>query len=145
MKKPSEIKCVEGRKTYFLPPNFRTITLFGIVYCQSELDVKRLNESDNVDSVLKCHETIHVRQAESVDDSWFKYYLRYIWQWLCNLPLIFINFYAPYRFTPFEIEAYKHERYYTYPSRGTANEWREYETLSLKQKREMAKEYYKKG
>ena len=75
MKKPSQIKSVRGKIAHLLPSHFRAITLFGTVYCQSEFDVKNLNATEDIDTPFKNHETIHVRQAEGMSDSWFKFYL----------------------------------------------------------------------
>ena len=141
MKKPSKIKCVSAKKGWFLLSNFSAITLFGVVYCKSQKRVDEINKSDNIDSQLESHETIHVRQAESTKDSWFIYYMKYIWQWIKNLPLIFVNLYAPYKFMGFELEAYRYQDDFRY-CLGKCENWKKYNDLKLKQKRELAKKYY---
>lgn len=141
MKKPSKIKCVSAKKTWFLFSNFSAITLFGVVYCKSQQKADEINKSENIDSQLESHETIHVRQAESTKDSWLLYYLKYIWQWIKNFPLIFINLYAPYEFIAFELEAYRYQGKFSYCLEKCEN-WKKYNNLKLKQKRELAKEYY---
>lgn len=141
MKKPSKIKSISGKKAWLLPSNFEAITLFGVAYCHSRERADKINESENIDSLLESHETIHVRQAESTRDSWLVYYLKYIWQWLLNFPLIFINIYAPYKFIAFELEAYRYQNDWNY-CLNKCEKWKEYNTLSLKQKRLLAKEYY---
>ena len=141
MKKPSLIKTVKAKKAWLLPPNIVAMTLFGIVYCKTRKMVDEINKSDNIDSQLESHETIHVRQAESTSDSWFIFYLKYIWQWLMNFPLIFVNFNAPYKFIPFELEAYRNQDEWDY-CLGKCEKWKEYNKLTLKQKRSFAKEYY---
>ena len=142
MKKPSKIKCVKAKKAIFLLPNFRAITLFGIVYCRSERDVSDINSHDYIDSNLKNHETIHVRQAEGTKNSWFLFYLNYLWQWICNMPLIFVNINAPYKFIPFELEAYRNQNDWGY-SQEVHKGWKKYKKLKLKDKRKFAKMYYK--
>jgi hypothetical protein len=141
MKKPSKIKCVSGKKSWLLPSNFSAITLFGAVYCSTKEKANEINKTDNVDSQLESHETIHVRQAESTNDSWVQYYLKYVWQWILNFPLIFINIYAPYKFIAFELEAYANQDNWDY-CLGKCEKWKKYNKLTIKQKRELAKQYY---
>ena len=141
MKRPSKIKVVTAKKAWLLFSGFAAITLFGVVYCKSQSRVDEINKTENIDSQLESHETIHVRQAESTHDSWLLYYLKYIWQWLLNFPLIFINIYAPYKFIAFELEAYRYQNDWNY-CLNKCEKWKEYNTLSLKQKRSLAKEYY---
>jgi hypothetical protein len=140
--KPSKFITVRGRKAWFLPPNTKALTWKGYVYCHSREDADEINKSDKIDSQLESHETIHVRQAESTHDSWFLFYLRYVWEWICNLPLIFVKFHAAYKFMPFEIEAYLNQDNWGYCMNGAAHQWKEFEKLTLKRKRELAKEYY---
>ena len=142
MKKPSNIKYITAKITRLLFGSFQAITLFGVVYCKSKEKANKINELDGINSQLESHEGIHVRQAESTHNSWFLFYLKYIWQWICNLPLIFINSYAPYKFIAFELEAYRYQDYWDY-CLGECVKWKEYNQLTLKQKRELAKKYYK--
>ena len=141
MKKPSEIKAVKAKKAWFLPSSIVAITLFGTIYCHSKRRVDEINKTDGIDSQLESHETIHVRQAESTSDSWIAFYLKYIWQWIKNLPLLFVNVSAPYKFMPFELEAYRYQDEWDY-CLGKCEKWKEYNKLTLKQKREFAKEFY---
>lgn len=145
MKKPSNIKTVRAKKTGLLLPGFKAITLFGTIYCRRQSDVDSINETENIDSVLKCHETIHVRQACNTNNSWILFYLKYMWQWIKNIPLITVSSHMIYKFIPFEIEAYANERDYKYPTENTqCSQWREYKKkLTLKQKKQYAREYKK--
>ena len=146
MAKPSSIRVVRAKRAKLLPSSFKAITLFGTVYCNSDKDVEEINKSDKVDSTLKCHETIHVRQAESIHDSWILFYLVYAWEWICNLPLIFIDAMAPYKLMPLELEAYHDEdKYLTeeYPTTVCAK-WKKYADVPLRIKWKIASEYYKK-
>ena len=140
MKKPSKIIVVTAKKAFLLAPSFRAITLFGVVYCNKKEDVELINNSTTVDSILKCHETIHVRQAENTKNSWCLYYLNYIWQWICNLPLLFEGAKMPYKFIPYELEAYANETDYSY-AYSACNYWRKFKKLSLKQKMNFARRH----
>ena len=143
MKKPSKIEVVTAKKAFLLPSAFRAITLFGVVYCQKESDIKLINQTDEIDSILKSHETIHVRQAESKRNSWLLFYLAYIWQWICNLPIIFTGFYMPYKFIEFELEAFSNEADYSYCTNGPVYQWKYFKKLTLKDKRNFSKQYKK--
>jgi hypothetical protein len=140
--KPSKIKSVKGKKAWFLLPNFKSLTWMGTAYCAKSKDVELLNKTDEIDSQLKSHETIHVRQAESTHNSWFLFYLRYVWQWILNIPLVFSDFYAPYKFMQFELEAYLNQDDWDYCQHGGVTQWKKFEKIKLKTKREWAWEYY---
>ena len=141
--KPSKIKTIKAKKAWFLLTGFAALTWMGTVYCKRKEDIISLNKTTNIDSRLKSHETIHVRQAESMKDSWFFFYIRYVWEWIKNFPLIFININAPYMFMPIEMEAYLKQDNWKYATKGAVTKWKELEKLTLKEKRNMAKEYYK--
>ena len=138
--KPSKIKSIKAKRTRLLPNGFRAITWFGKIYCKYQSDVELINETSEINSILKCHELIHVKQAESCSDSWFWFYVKYILFYIKNLPLIFINKYAPYYFIPFELEAYAYESFYYYPSFRCVN-WKLFDKLTLKKKIKFAKEF----
>lgn len=141
MKKPSEIKVVKAKKAHFLLPAFSAITLFGVIKCKSDKDIEKLNKTDGIDCDLESHETIHVRQAESMKDSWWRFYIEYIWEWICNIPLITVSLHSIYKFMPVEIEAYGYEDNYKYIENGPVYKWKDFKKLTIKQKREFAKEY----
>lgn len=140
--KPSKFNVIKAKKAWFLLPNFSALMWKGYAYCKRQSDADKINATDIVDSQLKSHETIHIRQAESTHNCWFTYYIRYIWEWICNLPLIFIDVNAPYKFTPMEMEAYLNQDDWDYCQHGATYQWKELEKLTLKKKREMAKKYY---
>lgn len=143
MKKPSNIKVVKAKKTSLLLPSFRAITLFGTIFCKRQSDVELINKTHFIDSILKCHETIHVRQAENTKNSWLLFYLNYIYQWIKNIPLIFIKPIYAYKFIPYELEAFANETNYPYVNQN-ANQWRMFnEKLNLKNKIKYAKQYKK--
>jgi hypothetical protein len=140
--KPSKFITVRGRKAWFLPSYFSALTWKGYAYCKRQSDADKINSTDKIDSLLESHETIHIRQAEAMHDSWFCFYLRYVWEWICNLPLIFTNLYAPYKFMEIELEAYLNQNNWDYCMHGATYQWKEFERLKLKQKRAYAKEWY---
>lgn len=140
--KPSKLTKVVGKKAKFLLPRFSAITWKGCVYCKRQEDADEINKTPEIDSQLESHETIHIRQAESAHDSWFRFYVRYVWDWIKNLPLIFVNLYAPYKFEAMELEAYLHQDEWDYCTHGAVSEWKEFEKIPMKEKRAWAKEYY---
>ena len=141
--KPSKISKITAKKALFmqiLP--FIGLTWCGVVYVKNAFYEWQINQTDGIDSSFENHELYHVRQAESTDDSWFKFYLLYVWQWIQNLPLMFVNIYAPYKFMPFEMEAARYERYAIAPS-GKTERWKEMKKIPLKKRFSLAKEWYK--
>ena len=143
MKKPSEIKRVKAKVNKFLcPRGFDAITLFGIVYLATNRYLRYFNSEYGIMSSLENHEMIHIRQAYSTKDSWIVFYLLYIWYWIKNLPLLIVNKFAPYKFNPFEIEAYEHEADFYYNDETKAEGWKIYTKLTLKEKFNFSKEFY---
>lgn len=75
--------------------------------------IHRIGTSE-VDDVTMNHEKIHLMQAVLCNDSWVKYYLVYVWEWLRGNPFI-----APassaYMTIPQEMEAYANEGKSEYP------------------------------
>lgn len=141
--KPSKISNITAKVNKWLcPPGFAGITICGTVYVRSEKALKKVMNSDGIDSSFENHELIHVRQAESTSDSWLRFYLLYVWYWLKNLPMLFIWIKAPYVFIPFELEAYGNQYDYEY-SKGKCNEWKKYKKLSFKTRWKLVKEYAK--
>lgn len=148
MKKPKNTTKIIAKINKFLCPSvFSAITLFGVIYVRSESSLAKINKTDGIDSLLENHEMIHVKQAVSTHNSWFLFYLLYIWQWLMNLPMIFIDLHAPYKFIPFELEAYANEANVGYQKEivDGANLWWEFNKLTIFEKWKLAKQYYKGG
>ena len=134
MKKPKDTTKITAKINKFLcPSGFSAITLFGTIYVRNERYLTSVNKTDGIDSVLENHEMIHVKQAVSTKNSWFLFYLLYVWQWLMNLPMIFINQKAPYKFIAFELEAYANEANVGYQKDivNGANLWKEFNKLTL--------------
>lgn len=144
--KPSKITHVVAKTNRFIcPPGFIGLTFKGVVYTRKKSSNEKINKTEGIDSAFENHELIHVHQAVSTNDSWLLFYVLYIWQWILNLPLIFINIYAPYKFIAFEMEAYANENYMDYNLSNTdVKQWKDYNKLSLRKKWRFAKEYYSK-
>ena len=143
--KPNQIIIPKAKKTSMLLPNFKAITWKGIIYCKKQSDVDSINQNDYVDTILKAHETIHIRQAYAMNNSWTKFYLNYMLQYIKNIPLITININAPYKLIPTEIEAYLNQDNLQYPSENKPlTQWKYFQkNLKLKDKKQIAKLYYK--
>lgn len=142
--KPNEVKTLKAKKTWFLLPSFKGMMWKGIVYCRKQEDIDVINKSDVIDSDFKSHETIHIRQALSMKNSWFRFYMNYIWNYLKNLPLLFVNTMAPYMLIPTEIEAYVYSSDFKYAEKNEpVTQWKVYSELKLKEKRQIAKNFFK--
>lgn len=142
MKKPSDIKLIKAKFTKLLPSSFAAITLFGVVYSNRKSTVEMINKSDLFDSSTEVHEMIHVKQACSTKDSWLLFYLTYICEWLFNLPLIFVNVMAPYKFMPMELDAYGNQNDPIYAMGVECNMWRRYKKISLKERFKLSRLWY---
>ena len=77
---------------------------------------------------------IHLRQAQSCGDSWFRFYLLYIWYWLRALSANRKMRHGAYLLNPFEIEAYRHMNNLDYLANGEAKEWRKFAKMSIKER-----------
>lgn len=143
MKKPSNTKVIKAKKTWWmriLP--FQAMTVCGTIYVGTDAALGKINKTDGIDSTLENHEMIHVRQAWSTSNCWLLFYLTYLCEWLYNLPLIFVDTYAPYKFMPMELEAYRHEYEMDYNSDEATTGWKKYKTLKMSTRRALAKEWY---
>ena len=142
MRKPSKIKEMVAKTTKLLLPGFGEIMWFGTVYFKNQNDADEFNKSDTERMKrIRTHETTHLRQAESTGDSWLKYYTKYIWQWICNIPLMAIEVNMAYKFIPFELEAYANQINPLYVTNGPVYQWKEFKKLTLKEKKHYAKLY----
>ena len=63
--------------TFWLRKGYEGLTFFGYILAPTQELADRFNGS--ADRALKNHEMIHLRQAQSCGDSWFRFYLLYIW------------------------------------------------------------------
>ena len=143
MKKPSNTKSITAKKTWWmkiLP--FQAMTVCGTIYVGTDSALKQINATEGIDSPLENHEMVHVRQAWSTKNCWLLFYLTYMCEWLYNLPLLFIDVYAPYKFMPMELEAYRHQYEKDYNVDEMTTGWKKYTTLKMSTRRSLAKEWY---
>ena len=128
--------------TFWLRKGYEGLTFFGHILAPTQELADAFNAKPNA---LKNHEMIHLRQAQSCGDSWFRFYILYIWYWLRTV--CFGGFavrrqlkHAAYLLNPFEIEAYAHMHDLDY-LKGPATEWRRYAKMPLKDRLKLYKRY----
>ncbi len=144
MKRPSKIEKLEIKFNWLLPfGKFFLMCFFGKMWIKNRdkdrWEQKVKNGSAKYD---ENHEMMHVKQAVSTKDNWFLFYLYYIWYYLKNLPII-NGFNMPYRMICFELEAYGNEYDLSYIDKckdGAVN-WKKYNSLTLKEKKALYKQY----
>ena len=117
--------------TFWLRKGFEGLTFFGKILTPTQTLADEFNTGFNA---LKNHEMIHLRQAQSCGDSWWRFYLLYIWYWLKALPANRQLKHGAYLVNPFELEAYRHMNDLTYLANGKATEWRQYAKMSIKER-----------
>lgn len=124
--------------TFWLRKGYEGLTFFGRILTPTQELADRFNTGY---STLKNHEMIHLRQAQSCGDSWFRFYLLYIWYWFRIF--CFGGFalrrhlrHAAYLLNPFELEAYRrmYDLDYLRHCESGAHEWRKYAKMSLKER-----------
>ena len=133
-RKPSKMDNMPAlRNTFWLRKGFAALTFFGTIITATKEEAERLNTSVNS---IKVHEMIHLRQAQSLHDSWLLFYVRYLWYYLRGLPQNRRMRRAAYMTNPFELEAYRHmhDSHYLEQCRNGANEWRLYAKMKPRQR-----------
>lgn len=139
-RRPSKIADMPALPNRFwLRKGYTAVTFFGTIITSSEASAETINGPANS---LKTHEMIHLRQAQSVNDSWLLFYLRYLWYYVGGLSQNRRMRNAAYLINPFEMEAYRHqdEADYLERCRDGANGWRVYAKMKAS---ERLKEYKK--
>jgi hypothetical protein len=139
--RPSKINLATAKKTWWVPSSFLYVMFKGTAWSGNEKAIEKFNDTEDNDD--RIHETIHVRQAEGMHDSWIRFYWKYIWQWVGNLPLITVKWHAAYKFMPIELEAYKYENNPGYIKKGGVYGWgiikKKY---PLKERKKLAEKWY---
>lgn len=115
---------------FWMRRGYDAVTFFGTILTNNVREAETMNARL---TALKNHELIHLRQAQSVGDSWWRFYrlyLRYWWQgWRQrkHYPT------AAYRLNPFEMEAYEHmhDLNYLNQCRNGATGWKRYARMTL--------------
>ena len=118
--------------TFWLPKGYDGLTFFGKILAPTQELADSFNGAYNT---LKNHEMIHLRQAQSCGDSWFRFYLLYLWYYMKGLRMRRQLKNAAYLLNPFELEAYGRMYDLSY-LKGPATEWRQYAKMSMKQRLE---------
>lgn len=143
---------------FWLRGNYDAMTFFGSIVTHSDKEADRYNDlQPRYPSTLnaprstlnaqrstltwyhpvKYHETIHLRQAQSVHNSWLCFYWKYFLYWFQARRANRILPNAGYELNPFEMEAYAnmYNPHYLdrYPD-GCATGWQAYAQMSLAQR-----------
>lgn len=146
MKKPKDIIDIELKWNNILPLfGYFAMTLFGKMWIKNSSKPtweRYIREGKTV--FVTNHEMIHVKQAVSTNNSWWKFYILYVWYWF---KAIFRGFKFAYKMNPFELEAYANENDLNYTAMHThgATRWKEYKTISVKQRKRYWDDYKAKS
>jgi len=119
-------------KPFFIKKDY-AMTFFGYIITSSTKEAEAFNKRFGP---LKNHEMIHLYQARSTHDSWFCFYLRYIYYWLTISLFHHCMPNAGYLLNPFEMEAYDrmYDLFYLDDKESGTNEWRRYADMSVKER-----------
>ncbi|MDD7317627.1 MAG: hypothetical protein SOZ80_07130 [Prevotella sp.] len=131
VKRPSCIADMQAMvNTFICRKDFAGIMLFGWIFTNSRSVADSLNSSY---SVMKNHEMIHLRQAQSTANNWFRYYALYLAFWLRGICLARKRRLLAYYLNPFEMEAYLNERNMHYLDRfeNGVTGWKEYRKMTI--------------
>jgi hypothetical protein len=123
----------------WLRRGYQAITFFGTIVAATEADAKLMRREDDS---LHRHEMIHLRQAQSIHDSWLLFYIYYMWYYVRALPQNRRIKNAAYRINPFEMEAYLHDsdkHYLEQCADKGATEWRTYARMSPRERVELVR------
>ena len=144
---------------FWLHEGYNALTFFGAIITSSEKEAERYNalhspltqsspqwggpEGGSHSPLkswyhpVKYHETIHLRQAQSVHNSWLCFYWKYFIFWIHARRANRILPNAGYELNPFEMEAYAnmYNPHYLdqYPD-GAATGWKQYAKMNLAQR-----------
>lgn len=116
--------------TFWLRRGYEAMTFFGYIVTHSQHDADVINSRYDV---LKNHEMIHLRQAQSTGDSWWRFYRLYLHYWLQGWRARRRYPDAGYRLNPFEMEAYEHmyDLHYLDHCPEGVNGWRRYAAMTV--------------
>ena len=131
---PAMVSRLWSRKGY------SAMTVFGHIFTSQQDTADVLNGRFGA---LKNHEMIHLRQAQSTGNSWFRFYVRYFWYSLSAFRYFRRCHNAAYYLNPFEIEAYTHMHDLHYLDRCAdqgAQEWRRYARMKLRERLEIVRQ-----
>ena len=138
----NEIDKIEIKWNNILPfPGYLAMTFFGKMWIRKSNKQKWQNYIKwGKSNIVLNHELIHVKQSISTNNSWWKFYLLYIWEWFKANPL-FNGFKFAYKMNPFELEAYANENDldYNIVNKNGAIQWKQFKTISIKQRKQLWK------
>lgn len=141
MAKPSTFKEVNVKFNSLVPPKgFLAITLFGTIYIHNRDKEywEKISETKS-GKETKWHEMIHIKQATMEKDSWFLFYVKYLWYWLKNMFYCGFKNSIAYYAIPYEMEAYGNENYFGY----TMKYFDKYKQMSTKERVDLFKTHGK--
>lgn len=136
---------IEIKWNNFIPfKGYLAMTFFGKMWIRnSNKTLWDEYVKEGKDKIVTHHEMIHVKQAISTHNSWFRFYLLYIWYWIKGV-FSFGGFKFAYKMNPFELEAYANEDvkdYIDIYSNG-ATRWKVYKEIPMKQRKKYWRQYW---
>lgn len=111
---PNEMNELKLKETSCFPfDGYLSMMWCGhLVYRKSKSERIQKYINDPKYAVTYNHEMIHLCQSQT-EGSWWKYYLKYVWEWICGGPIM-APASAAYYTIPYEMEAYANEKDLTY-------------------------------
>lgn len=116
--------------TFWLKSGYEALTFFGTILTHSQKEADHMNSHFDK---LKIHEMIHLKQAISTGDSWWRFYRLYLKFWLQGWRVRKRHKNAGYWLNPFEMEAYEHMHNLSYleECKNGATGWRRFADMSI--------------
>lgn len=116
--------------TFWLKSGYEALTFFGTILTHSQQEADHMNRRFDE---LKNHEMIHLKQAITTGDSWWRFYRLYLKFWLQGWRARKRHKNAGYWLNPFEMEAYEHmnDLGYLEQCRNGATEWQRFADMSI--------------
>jgi hypothetical protein len=115
---------------FWLKRGYDTLTFFGTIITDSVREAESMNGRL---TAMKNHEMIHLKQAVSTGDSWWRFYRLYLRYWFQGWFQRKRYPTAAYRLNPFEMEAYEHMYNLHYLDRCAdgATGWKRFASMSV--------------
>ena len=119
--------------TFWIKSGYEALTFFGTILTHTQGEADAMNGRL---TALKNHEMIHLRQAQSTGDSWWRFYRLYLHYWWQGWRQRKRYKNAAYRLNPFEMEAYEHmhDLHYLDGCRDGATGWKRYARMSFEER-----------
>ena len=116
--------------TFWLKSGYDALTFFGTILTHSQQEADHMNRRFDE---LKNHEMIHLKQAISTGDTWWRFYCLYLRYYLQGHRARKKYANASYWLNPFEIEAYEHMHDLSYleQCKNGATEWRRFANMTI--------------